>query len=181
MSSLPILLVNPRLLLIGGGQVAYRKAQVLIDNQVDFALIAQTFLPVFDMLESKLGLECRAVTEDDLNGFNIIVDATGNPDVAALVLRVKEQRGLLVNIAADPGKSDFFFSAMVNYGLLKVAVSTDGASPTVGQVVRDKIKTLIPPSVNQLLQGINAQRKDGVITPDLSRTQIEQAFDEKGE
>ncbi len=175
MYSLPILLVNPRLLLIGGGKVAYRKAKVLIENRVEFKLIAEEFLPAFNNLD--LELVRKQVDVDDLTSFDIVIDATGVSHVVDMLLREKEKRYLLVNIAASPEKSDFYFSALVNYGMLKIAVSTDGASPTVGKVVRDKIKSLIPQSINDLLQSKADDRKAGVITPELSRREVETAID----
>ncbi len=173
MSSLPILLVNPRLLLVGGGKVAYRKAKILIENRLEFKVIAEEFLPLFNNLDLNLGMVRKQFHVDDLTSFDIVVDATGASHVADMLLREKEKRYLLVNIAASPEKSDFYFSALVNYGMLKIAVSTDGASPTVGKVVRDKIKSLIPQSINDLLQSKAEDRKAGVITPELSRMEVE--------
>lgn len=174
MSSLPILLTKPRMLLIGGGKVAYRKACVLIDNQIEFKVVAQDYLANFDTLDVETS--CKRFDTDDLNGYDIVVDATGNPSVAKIILNEKQQRYLLVNFATSPENSDFFFSSLINYGELKIAVSTEGASPTVGRFVRDRIREFLPRGINSLLKKLAADRKAGVITPEASLKQIEDAF-----
>ena len=134
MSTLPVLLKDPRILLIGGGLVACRKASVLNGNQVRFKILAKNLTPEFDVLDPAVDIINKTLTESDLKPFNIIVDATGNPAVAELLLAEKQQRFVLINIVDFPEQSDFYFSSLLNYGRLKIAVSTDGASPTLGQV-----------------------------------------------
>jgi len=169
--SLPVLLKNPQILLLGGGKVAYRKAMVLLDNHVEFKLLAQSFLPIFKGLEGKRDLTTKQVQATDLKSFNIIVDATGNQMVSDLVHSEKQKRFVLSNIVDDPERSDFHFSSLLNYGLLKIAVSTEGASPTVGKIVRDKIKAILPDDINKLLQDKAVERKAGSIDPKLTKEQ----------
>jgi uroporphyrin-III C-methyltransferase/precorrin-2 dehydrogenase/sirohydrochlorin ferrochelatase len=162
------------MLLIGGGKVAFRKACVLIDNQIEFKIVAQDYLEEFDTLDVEKN--CKCFDAGDLNGYGIIVDATGDPSVAQVILNEKQQRYLLVNFATSPERSDFFFSSLINYGELKVAVSTEGASPTIGRFVRDRIKEYLPRGINTLLKKLAVERKSGVITPESSLKQIEEAF-----
>lgn len=176
MSSLPILLMNPSVVLIGGGKVALRKARVLLDNQIQLKVVAQKYLQEFYSLN--LELSCKLFDSEDLRGFDIVVDATGDVAVAEAILVEKGKRHLLVNIAADSKRSDFFFPAMINYGKLKIAVSTDGASPTAGRVVRDQIKAVVPESVNDLLYEQARDRADGIISPDDIRKQILKLLEE---
>ena len=60
---------------------------------------------------------------------------------------------------------------MLNYGLLKIAVSTECASPTVGRIVRDKIKAILPDDINKLLQDKAVERNAGSIDPKLTKEQ----------
>lgn len=174
--SLPVLLKNPQLLLLGGGKIAYRKAKVLLDNHVEFKVLAQAFHLSFKNLEGKADLITKRIQSKDLKPYNIIVDATGNQMVSALVHAERQKRFVLSNIVDDPDRSDFYFSSLLNYGLLKIAISTEGASPTVGKIVRDKIKAVIPEGVNELLQDKARERKAGIIDPTLAREQSFAAF-----
>lgn len=174
MSSLPILLKNPSILLVGGGKVAFRKAGVLLDNQIEFKVVAQSYVEEFDKLD--VNSACKRFELSDLSGFDIVVDATDDPSVAQMIIKEKQHRHLLVNFATDPERSDFFFSALINYGELKIAVSTEGASPSIGKFVRDKIRGFIPQGINSLLQMLAEDRKAGVIKPETSLKQIEGLF-----
>jgi uroporphyrin-III C-methyltransferase len=174
--SLPVLLNNPRILLLGGGRVAYRKARVLLDNHVEFKVLAQAYLPEFQDFSDRLELTTKQAQAADLEPFNIIVDATGNQEVADLVQAEKRRRYLLCNSVADSQRSDFHFSSLLNYGLLKIAVSTGGASPTVGRIVREKIQATLPGDLNQLLQDKALERKAGSIDSPLTRQQTLAAF-----
>lgn len=172
MSTLPILLKDPRILLIGGGAVAYHKARVLQDNQVSFKLLAKSFVPDFGALNLSAQMLTREVEPADLAPFHIIIDATGNPQVSELLKSEKEKRFLLVNIVDKPAQSDFFFAALLNYGRLKIAVSTDGASPTIGQAVRDRIRAVIPADIATLVDEKADERARGAIDPQTTRRQV---------
>lgn len=174
MSSLPILLVKPRILLIGGGKVAFRKAGVLLDNKIEFKVVAKSYIEEFD----KLGIDrsSKWFELNDLSGYDIVVDATGDASVAQVIIKEKQKRNLMVNFVTDAKRSDFFFPALINYGELKIAVSTEGASPTIGKFVRDKIREFIPQGINRLLQELTEDRKSGMIAPEVSLKQIEEVF-----
>lgn len=171
MSSLPVLLKNPHILLIGGGPVACRKARVLRENTIRFTLIAARMRPELRSTDPGCSLIIKQIEPADLAPFHIIIDATGRPEVAALVLAEKERRFVLVNIVDVPEQCDFYFSALLNYGPLKIAVSTDGASPAIGQVVRDRIRSLIPAELGGLVSEKSLERRRGVIEAGQARQQ----------
>lgn len=161
MGTLPILLRKPEILLIGGGKIALHKARVLTKNEVSFTLIAPQICA--ELLHIDVPMRRKEVDREDLTRAHIVVDATSNPDVAKLVMRVKKQRDFLFNCVAQPDLCDFYFSSLLNYGKLKIAISTDGSSPSIGQVVRDKIATIIPTNIQLLLEEKERERKLGVI------------------
>jgi len=163
MNTLPILLVNPRLLLLGGGKVAYQKAAILQDNKISFHVKAIDFSPEFSQITSKKII--GSINQSDLNLYNIIVDATGNAAVGKMLQAEKCRRFLLINRVDNPPECDFYFSSLLNYGALKIAISTNGASPTIGQVVRDKIKQLIPDDLKLLVEDAAKLRQQGIIDP----------------
>lgn len=169
MSSLPILLNNPRILLLGGGKVALNKARVLKENQVRFEVIARRFEAAFFSLGLKEVMWTKTVDMTDLDPFRIIVDATGDPGVREMLCRIREQRPLMLNIVDDPAASDFFFSALLKNGCVKVAVSTDGASPSLAQAVRDRIKQVIPDDIASLAEKKARDRARGIIDAKATR------------
>ena len=172
MATLPVLLKDPRILLVGGGPVACHKARVLQDNQVDFSLLAKSFSAEFDSLGLSGTIVVKALEVTDLAPFNIIIDATGDPEVAKLLKCAQEKRFVLLNIVDNPALSDFYFSALLNYGRLKIAVSTDGGSPAISQAVRDRIRRVIPEKLATLVEEKAAERARGVIDIDATRQQV---------
>jgi uroporphyrin-III C-methyltransferase/precorrin-2 dehydrogenase/sirohydrochlorin ferrochelatase len=169
MSTLPVLLKDPRILLIGGGRVALHKATVLKENQIHFELLANSFENAFQALDMQQVTRLKDIAASDIDAFNIIIDATGNPNVKALLKRAKAERFLLLNIVDDPTSSDFYFTSLLNYGRLKIAVSTDGASPTLGQTVRDQIKKVIPAEIAAFVEEKATERAQQKINVEATR------------
>jgi uroporphyrin-III C-methyltransferase/precorrin-2 dehydrogenase/sirohydrochlorin ferrochelatase len=160
-SSLPVLLKNPRILLIGGGRVALHKARVLRDNGVEFSLLAASLVAELQELDDLVPIRRKRLEVADLAPFNIIIDATGDATVAALLQQEKTRRFLLLNSVDAPERCDFYFSALLNRGRLKIAVSSDGASPTLARTVRDRIDELLPDNLDQLLERSAVERSQG--------------------
>ena len=152
MGSLPVLLKDPRILLIGGGAVALHKAKVLHDNQVSFELLAAEYSDGFTDLDPHPTMHLKRLTPTDLANFPVVVDATGDAEVRDLLLSERNKRHFLLNRVDSPEDCDFYFSALLNHGCLKIAVSTDGSRPAAAQAVRDRIATFIPKEVNNLLE-----------------------------
>ena len=169
MGTLPVLLKNQEILLIGGGPVALQKARVLLKNNIAFTLIAAEICPEIEQLD--IEIYQGKLTEKDLKNVPIIVDATGNTKVTDLVLKEKKHRFLLYNCVDQPDLCDFYFSSLLNYGNLKIAVSTDGHSPALGQVVRDKIATVIPAKIESLLEKTGQNRHLGIINSPETKEQ----------
>ncbi len=158
MNSLPILLKNPKILLIGGGKVSLHKAKVLSANNIDFRVISLEYIDEFEDLHIEKSLKKFEI--DDTKGFEYVVNATGSKDVTNLLL---EQKNFLLNVVDEPKLCDFFFSSLLNYGKLKIAISSDGVSPTVTQVVRDEIKKIIPDDIEEITLKQIANRALGKI------------------
>lgn len=169
MGTLPVLLTKPEILLIGGGKIALHKARVLLKNNVPFTLIAPQIC--VELLNLDIPIQRRELRTKDLDHARIIVDSTGNPEVTKLVMEKKNQRDFLFNCVDQPDLCDFYFSSLLNYGNLKIAVSTDGCSPSIGQLVRDKIATIIPDNIHLLLEDKKQQRKQGNINIPKSKEQ----------
>jgi uroporphyrin-III C-methyltransferase/precorrin-2 dehydrogenase/sirohydrochlorin ferrochelatase len=169
MKTLPIVLHNKKILLLGAGNVALQKASVLHRNEIDFEVIS---LHVNEkMNEYTKTLTCKAFQESDVADFEIVIDATGNKDVCDALIKIKEKKNILLNVVDIPELCDFFFASLLEYGDLKVAVSSGGASPTITQVIRDKIKAMIPRQLENLTNEKKEERANGIINPDATRAQ----------
>jgi len=159
--TLPIVLKNMKILLIGGGKVAFQKAEVMQRNNIDFKIISSHFIESFKEIHS------QKIKKDfelsDVASYFIVVDATGSSEVMNSILQHKEQQNLLYNCVDVPKVCDFFFAALLEYGSLKIAVSSSGASPTLAKAVRDKIKRVLPNNLSDLNNELQIKRDKGII------------------
>lgn len=174
MVTLPVLLKNPRIVILGGGAVALQKATVLARNEISFSLISSDFLPQFKQFNQIQVV--KNIQPEDLLSFNIIVDATGCEGVGDMLTDLQKQRYILVNRVDSPEQCNFYFSSILRYGSLKVAVSTDGASPTIGKIVKNKVEEILPHGLQSLVSCIKEQRAKGIINPEQTRHQLMKLF-----
>ncbi len=174
LSTLPVLLRDPRVLLIGGGKVALQKAEVLKANNIDFEIIAKNLLSKIKELNVKYNI--KSIEAEDISRFNIIINATGSKEVENLIDRCRATRFFLLNTVDVPEKCDFYFSALLNYGKLKIAVSSDGASPTISQIVRNKIKDIIPYNIESLVNREYEKRKLDIIDANSTKKEALSLF-----
>ncbi len=160
--SLPVLLKNPKILLIGAGNVALQKAKVLSENEIEFCTISSEFSGTF-LRYSKYNKN-KSFEVADLEGFDYVIDATGNSEVTKSLLKEKQNKFFLLNVVDVPHLCDFYFMALLNIGKAKIGVSSNGASPLIATMIREKIKSILPQEpLENLLENANMQRNNGII------------------
>ena len=170
-STLPILLKNQKILLIGGGNVALQKAQVLSENNIAFRIIAETLCKKIVKLTKNI--EEKRFKLKDIDDEQIIIDATGDPKVAKKLLKYKKKHPVLLNVVDVPALCDFYFMSLTKNRPLQIAVSSNGASPTAAKYFRDECERLIPKDITAYLEQKQQQRDAGII--DVAQTKKELA------
>jgi len=165
-NSLPIILKKQNILLIGAGKIAQDKLDVLQDNG---------YAPTIIALENKSNFKniiIKDIEIDDCKNFNIIIDASGSDKVREIVFLAKAKYNFLLNRVDIPDDCDFYFASLINMGHLKIAISTNGASPTIGQEIRDFIKRSLPKKISSLLEIKSLERKHNIINVNKTKKQI---------
>lgn len=173
-STLPIVLKDQKILLIGGGKVALQKAEVMQRNSVEFSCISSEYIQDFEnikAIKTQKDFELK-----DLGTYSIIIDATGSVDVRERLLEHKHMHNFLYNCVDVPEVCDFFFAALIEYGSLKVAVSSAGASPTLAQSVRDKIKRVLPKELKSINDELRDKRDNGIIDIKAARAKAKKTL-----
>lgn len=129
---------------VGGGRVARRKVLGLIAAGARIRIVAPRMHP--DLAGNPdLELILRPFVSGDLDGAFLVFAATDDRAVNALVAAAARQSGRLVNVADDPGQSDFHLPAVLRRGGLTVAVSSNGGSPAFAAQFRDYLADRIGP------------------------------------
>lgn len=160
-TTLPVVLRQPRIVLIGGGSVALQKAQVLHRNGITFRVVTQTAHPELSTCCSHITIKPFSLA--DVADERIVIDATGNDTVTRALTKKRAHFGYLLNVVDRPELCDFYFAALIERGPLKVAVSSAGASPSLAQAVRDAIGRMLPRSLATLAETLQSERAQGII------------------
>jgi precorrin-2 dehydrogenase/sirohydrochlorin ferrochelatase len=128
-----------RCVVVGGGEVANRKARKLLQARARVVVISP-----------ELGAELESVA----------VEIHRRPYRAAVAQEAKE-RGVPVNVADKPSEGDFALPSTLRRGRLQVAVSTGGASPTLARRIRDELEKAFGPEWAGIVERLNAARRHG--------------------
>lgn len=168
--TLPILLKNQKILLIGGGNVALQKAEVLSHNRIDFKVIAQDLHK--KILKTTHNIEQKSFKIKDIGDYHIIIDATGNKRVTKKLLAYKKRNNILLNVVDVPEYCDFYFMALTKNRPLQIAVSSNGASPTAAQYFRDECESLIPKDISSYLKEKQRERDSGLIDIEMTKKEL---------
>ena len=149
-------LENLRVLLVGGGNVGLEKLSAILRNSPETAVtvVSLTFLPELREVASRhprIQLVGRGWQEADLDTADIVFAATDDPALHRAIVAAAHARRLLVNVADTPDLCDFYLSSVVVKGQLKVAISTNGKSPTVGKRLRAVLEETLPEELDEVL------------------------------
>ena len=150
-------------LIVGGGAVGLEKASFMLKNSPDanIRLIGMEIRPELKELAKKhKGLEIRAKAfdEKDLIGVDLLLLATADLKCDAAIKKIARERGLLVNVADQPSYCDFYLGSIVSKGDLKVAISTNGKSPTLAKRMREYLEETLPEHTQEIIDNLGAIR-----------------------
>jgi len=168
--TIPILLKNPKILLIGGGNVALQKASVLQHNNIDFTIISETLNKKIQ--NTTKNIQLKRFKLKDIKSFYIIIDATGVKKIAKKLLKYKKKHTILLNIVSSPQNCDFYFMALTQNKPLQIAVSSNGASPTAAKYFRDECENLIPQDISKYLVKKRKLRERGIIKKHKTKKEL---------
>lgn len=150
-------------LLVGGGFVATEKLEFLLKSspKAQVTIVSKMFRPEF--LELAEGKETVTLIEDAyhekyLGGKHLVIAATDNKTVNRQIRDESKERFLLVNVADTPELCDFYLGGIVTKGNLKIAISTNGKSPTTAKRLRQLLEEVLPEEIDDLLENLNAYR-----------------------
>ncbi|WP_072144719.1 bifunctional precorrin-2 dehydrogenase/sirohydrochlorin ferrochelatase [Hymenobacter sp. AT01-02] len=153
-----------RVLLVGGGNVGLEKLSAILRNSPNTAVtvVSITFLPELQKVAARhpaVQLHQGEYTDAYLDEADIVFAATDDPALHRRIREAAHARRLLVNVADTPALCDFYLSSVVQKGALKVAVSTNGQSPTVAKRLRSVLETALPDELDAVLQKMPAIRQ----------------------
>jgi uroporphyrin-III C-methyltransferase/precorrin-2 dehydrogenase/sirohydrochlorin ferrochelatase len=151
MDFLPIFLnVKGKLcLVVGGGEVALRKASVLVEAGALVRVVAPNIETEFARLKN-LQLIVEKFQVEHLNGVMLAFAATDDSAVNQLVAQQAALKNIPVNVVDTPSLCNFIIPSILDRSPLMVAFSTGGSSPVLARMLRGKLETLVPQAYGRL-------------------------------
>jgi precorrin-2 dehydrogenase/sirohydrochlorin ferrochelatase len=154
---------NLNVLIVGGGNVAEEKLTFLLKSSPDAHVVMVA--PLFRKGTIELARKgCVTLVHDVykkeyISGRHIVIATTDKPDVNVQVWKDCRAEAKLVNVADNPPYCDFYMGGIVTKGNVKVAISTNGQSPTTAKRLRQFFEDVIPENIDDLVKNLNIYRK----------------------
>ncbi|AWL10281.1 precorrin-2 dehydrogenase/sirohydrochlorin ferrochelatase family protein [Aquirufa nivalisilvae] len=152
-------------LVVGGGNVALEKVSAMLRNAPasKISMVAPFFreeLLAYLKDFSQVELIHRAFEVQDLDGRDLVICTTDRYDLHVEISELAKQRHLLCNVADTPALCDFYLGSIVQKGDLKIAISTNGKSPTLAKRIRAFLEEVIPDDIQTSLDSLEVLRKE---------------------
>lgn len=152
-----------KVLIVGGGNVAEEKLTFILKSSPDaYVTMVSPMFREGTVSLAKTGnvkLIKHRYSKRYLKGKHIVIATTDVPKVNVKVHKHCHKRSILVNVADNPPYCDFYMGGIVTKGNVKVAISTNGKSPTTAKRLRQFFEDVIPDNVDNLVKNLNEYRK----------------------
>ena len=146
-------------MVVGGGEVANRKARKLLQARAEVVVISPEIKPEIESVASEV--HRRPYRSGDLEGAYLAFTATDVREVNAAVTKEARERGVPINVADAPSEGDFALPSTLRRGKLQVSVSTGGSSPTLARSIRSMLEEIFGPEWASVIEGLEKARRNG--------------------
>ncbi|MCC7301797.1 MAG: TSUP family transporter [Bacteroidia bacterium] len=148
------------LLVVGGGKVGLEKLRAVKKNSPGCLItLVSEKLEECEEIEG-LKIRKKRFDEGDLEGQQVVIIAVGDAVEAKKIRDIAKKRNLLVNVADKPDLCDFYLGSIVQKGDLKIAISTNGKSPTMAKRVREVLEESFPEETQEVLENLSSIREN---------------------
>ena len=154
---------NLQILIVGGGNVALEKLSFLLKSSpnAQVEMVSPMFRKETTALANEFNIKMNVATYDAsyLKGKHMVIATTDSVAVNERVYHDCRKKQILVNVADNPPFCDFYMGGIVTKGNVKVAISTNGKSPTTAKRLRQFFEDVIPENIDDLVKNLNEYRK----------------------
>ncbi len=169
-------------LVVGGGDVAWRKARMLLKAGADVRVIARELNDDFQqaLQAGRITHQAEEFVPSDLDGIFLAIAATERKAVNALVYQSANQRQVMVNVVDDIQRCSFIVPSIVDRSPIIVAISSSGKAPVLARLIREKLEALLPQHLGRMasIAGRFRERLAQTVSSVTARRYFwEQAFD----
>jgi uroporphyrin-III C-methyltransferase/precorrin-2 dehydrogenase/sirohydrochlorin ferrochelatase len=151
---------SARVVIVGGGRIAARKADLLLRTGAQVLVVAPRLHEDLGRLAAKgeLTTLAESFAPEHLNGAALAIAATGLKNVNAVVCEAARARNVPVNVVDDAALSTFIFPAIIDRSPLVIAVGSAGHAPVLARWVRERIEAALPARLGALARFMGERR-----------------------
>ncbi|HEX7902253.1 MAG TPA: TSUP family transporter, partial [Chitinophagaceae bacterium] len=150
-------------LLVGAGNVGLEKLHSLLSNSPEAKITIVA--PVIKEEVRRLVFRhpsCTIIQKEfdttDLDNKDLVILATDDHSLHAAIKELANERKLLINVADTPGLCDFYLGSIVQKGSLKIAISTNGKSPTAAKRIKEVLHEALPGELDEVIDNLQQVR-----------------------
>lgn len=186
MSNYPIFLdlQTRRVVIIGGGAVALRKAETLVPTGARLVIVAASVTDTIQTLSKKTDVELinSKYSKEYLVGAVLVIAATNNRQLNKRIYKDCQELEILCNVVDDPEICNFYVPASVKRGDLQIAISTEGRCPAYAGHLRKKLEKIFTDYHGKFLSELEKLREqiiEEVSDPSNRKALLGQLVDDK--
>jgi len=153
-------LAGRKAVVIGGGKVAERKVEVLLDCGAEVELVSPELTESLSKWEreGRLQVQRREFRAGDTSEAWLVIAACGEEEVNRRVFEEAERCGIFCNVVDEPTLCSFQVPAVIQRGVLQIAISTGGVSPALAKRLRKELESEFGPWYEMFLAGLREMR-----------------------
>lgn len=178
MQALPIFLniKNRHCVVVGGGDVASRKINMLLRADADVTVVSPSVVDVIQGLveDKKVKLTQTYFQKSQLIGACLVIAATDDQAVNEAVSRDAKALNIPVNVVDAPDLCTFTMGSIIERSPIVIAVSSEGNAPVLARYIRTKIETMLPAGYGRIAEIAGEFR--GKVKAKFSTTQARRIF-----
>jgi siroheme synthase-like protein len=154
-----------RLLIIGAGEIGYEKLQAVLTNSPNtrIRIVANYFKPEVEELSFQypnIQLIYADYKPVYLDQCDLVIAAVNDVELAEQIRNDAKQKGKLINAADKPVLCDFYLGSIITKGDIKIAISTNGKSPTLARRLKEFFNEVLPDELETVVANLNSIRNN---------------------
>jgi siroheme synthase-like protein len=153
------------LLVVGAGNVGWEKIGVMFkhsQNVLKITVVApeinEEIVNLASQYPKQFDLRYKNFESTDLKGVDVAIAATNIKELNKEVYDCAKAQKVLINVADTPDLCDFYLSSIVKKGNLKIAISSNGKSPTLTKRLKEMLNDSLPEEIDELLDNLEEIR-----------------------
>jgi len=147
-------------IVVGGGNVAYRKILALLECGSRVTTISDHFKPEIEQLgsEGRIKIIRRGYETGDIKGYTLVIAASDDRLINKQVAEEAQRNNIFINVVDNKEQSSFIVPSVLRRGDITIAIATNGKSPLLARKLREKLEDIVGKEYEELLERLYEAR-----------------------